>query len=113
MHEPFELLPTCTQLQIFEADHLPLSYYEHNTNLPLVFTLQKLKLRASSVQWLAGRIFPCLEDCAILLPHHWATFQLFAVQLPSCRKLTFHGYPMATVQYFHAPQLTAIGLESH
>ena len=113
IHEPFELLPTFTQLQTLEANRLPLPMYEHNANLPLLCTLQKLRLRASSVQWMAGRVFPCLEECAILLPQHWAAVQQLAVQLPSCRKLTYHGFPMTAVQYFHAPQLTAMGLESH
>ena len=60
--EPFELLPTFTQLQIFEADRLRLPFYEPNTNLPLLCTLRKLQLRACSVQWMAGRQFPFLEE---------------------------------------------------
>jgi len=71
MNEPFELLPTFTQLQTFEADRLRLPLYEPNTNLPLLSTLRKLQLRACSVQWMAGRQFPCLEECSILLPRHW------------------------------------------
>jgi hypothetical protein len=113
IYEPFELLPTFFQLHTFEADHLPLPFYELNTNLPLICTLQKLHLRACSVQWMAGRQFPCLAECAILLPHHWAAVQLHEVELPSCTKLTYHGYPMTTVQYFHAPQMRAMELRSH
>jgi len=71
IHEPFELLPTFTWLQVFEADHLHLSLYEPNDNLPLLYTVRKLRLRACSVQWMAGRQFPSLEECAILLPCHW------------------------------------------
>jgi hypothetical protein len=68
--ESFELLPTFTQLQTFEADHLRLPFYEPDTNLPLLYTLRKLQLRACSVQWMAGRQFPFLEECAILLPRY-------------------------------------------
>jgi len=50
IHEPFELLPTFTQLQTFEAERLRLPFYEPNTNLPLLCTLRKLQLRACSVQ---------------------------------------------------------------
>jgi hypothetical protein len=100
IHEPFELLPTFTQLQIFEADGLRLPWYELNTHLPLLSTLRKLWLRACSVQWMAGRVFPCLEECSILLPHHCERIQQLGVKLPSCRKLT---YPTTTVQYFHVP----------
>jgi len=112
IHEPFELLPAFTQLQIFEADRFPLPLYELDTNLPLLRTLQKLHLRASSVQWMAGRQFPCLE-CAIPLPHHWGAVQQHEVQLPSCRKFTYHGYPITTAQHFHVPQMRAMDLRSH
>ena len=111
--EPFELLPTFTQLQIFEADRLRLPFYGPNTKLPLLCTLQKLQLRACSVQWMAGRQFPCLEECAILLPRHWELVQQHEVQLPSCKKLTYHGHPTTTARYFHVPNMTAMELKSH
>jgi len=113
MNEPFELLPTFTQLQTFEADHLRLPFYEPNTNMPLLCTLRKLQLRACSVQWMAGRQFPCLEECAILLPRHWEQIQWHEVQLPSCKKLAYHGYPMTTAQYFHVPEMREMDLRSH
>ena len=113
MDEPFELLPAFTQLQIFEADHLRLPLYEPNTNLPLLCTLRKLQLRACSVQWMAGREFPCLEECAILLPRHWEQIQQHEVQLPSCKQLAYHGYPMTTAHYFHVPEMRTMDLRSH
>ena len=112
VNEPFELLPTFTQLQIFEADRLHLPFYEPNTNLPLLYTLRKLHLRACSVQWMAGRQFPCLEECAILLPRHWEVIQQHEVQLPSCEKLTYHGHPMSTARHFHGPNIKAMELKS-
>jgi len=113
IHQPFELLPTFTQLQTFEADRLRLPFYEPNTNLPLLCTLRRLQLRACSVQWMAGRQFPSLEECAILLPRHWDVIQQHEVQLPSCKKLTYHGHPMTTTQYFHVPEMRAMDLRSH
>jgi len=113
MNEPFELLPTFTQLQIFEADRLHLPFYEPNTNLPLLYTLRKLQLRACSIQWMAGRHFPYLEECAILLPRHWGVIQQHEVQLPSCKKLAYHGYPMTTAQHFHIPKMREMDLRSH
>jgi len=109
---PFELLHAFTQLQIFEADRLHLPFYELNTNLPLLYTLRELRLRACSVQWMAGREFPYLEECAILLPRHWEQVQL-PVQLPSCKKLAYHGYPMSAAQYFHVPKMREMNLRSH
>jgi len=113
MNEPFELLPTFTQLQIFEADRLHLPFYEPNTNLPLLCTLRKLRLRACSVQWMAGRQFPFLEECEIFLPRHWEQIQQHEVQLPSCTKLAYHGHPMTTAQYFFVPEMKAMDLRSH
>jgi len=113
IHEPFELLPNFTQLQTFEADRLHLPFYEPNANLPLLCTLRKLQLRACSVQWMAGRQFPCLEECAILLPHHWEQIEQNEVQLPSCKKLAYHGYPITTAQYFHVPEMRAMDIISH
>ena len=113
MDEPFELLPTFTQLQIFEADRLRLPFYELNAILPLLCTLRRLHLRACSIQWMAGRKFPCLEECTILLPRHWEAIQQHGAQLTCCRKLTYHGHPMTTAQYFHVPEMRAMGLKSH
>ena len=113
IYEPFTVLPTFTQLQIFEADRLHLPFYEPYTDFPLLSTLRKLQLRACSIQWMAGRHFSCLEECAILLPRDWTTIQRDEVQFPSCEKLTYHGHPMTAVQYFRVPKMKAMALRSH
>jgi hypothetical protein len=113
IHDPFDLLPAFTRLHTFEADHLAFPWYGPDTNLPLLGTLQKLQLRASSVQWMAGREFSCLEECAILLPRDCDAVQLHEVQFPTCKTLTYHGYPMTTVQYFHLPEMKVMELRSH
>ena len=113
IHQPFELLPTFTRLQRFEADRLRLPFYELNANLPLLCTLRKLQLRACSIQWMAGRQFPFLEECAILLPRHWEVVRQREVQLPSCKKLAYHGHPMTAAQYFHVPKMRSMELTSH
>jgi hypothetical protein len=113
IHGPFQLLPAFTQLHVFEADHLPLPIYEPNANLPLVHTLRKLQVRSSSVQWMAGRQFLSLEECVILFPHHWSAIQHRRVELPYCRKLAYHGYPMTVAESFCAPQMRALELGSH
>jgi len=60
-----------------------------------------------------GRRFPNLEECAILLPHHWGPIHQHEVQLPSCIKFIYHGYPMTTVRYFHVPQMRVMELRSY
>ena len=62
---------------------------------------------------MAGRQFPCLEECAILLPRQWEQIQQHEVLLPSCKKWTYHGYPMTVAQYFHVPEMRAMDLRSH
>ena len=62
---------------------------------------------------MAGRHFPYLEECTIILPHHWQTIRQYEVQLPSCKTLDYHGYPMTTVQYFHVPEMISMKLRSH
>ena len=113
IHEPFDLLPAFTRIHIFEADRLPLPWYELDIDLPLLFTLQKLQLRASSVQWMAGRVFSCLKECTILLPRLWEAVRQHEVQLPSCSRFTYHGYPMTTAQHFHVPHVRAMDLRFH
>jgi hypothetical protein len=113
VQEPFQYLPAFTQLQILEAYQLPFPWYEPNANLPLLCTLQKLQIRASSVQWMAGREFPYLEECAIFLPHHGEAVQQHGVELPACRKLAYHGYPITTIQCFRVPQIKVMELTSH
>ena len=113
IHGRFDLLPAFTRLHTFEADRLSLPWYELDIEFPLLHTLRKMQLRASSIQWMAGRQFPCLEECAILLPHHKEAVELHGVEFPSCKKLTYHGYPMTTVQYFHVPKIRAMELRSH
>jgi F-box-like len=110
--EPFQLLPAFTKLQTFEADHLHLQFYEPDINLPLCSTLQKLHLRASSVQWMSGRVFPCIKECAIILPHHQEAVR-GEVELPSCEKFTYDGYPMTTVEHFRLPEMKSMELRSH
>jgi hypothetical protein len=113
IHQPFELLPTFTNLQIFEADRLRIPFYEPNASLPLLCTLRKLQLRSCSIQWMAGRQFPHIEECAVFLPRHWEAIHQLEVQLPSCKKLAYHGYPMTTAQYFLVPEMRAMDLRSH
>jgi len=52
-------------------------------------------------------------SCAILLPCHWEVLHQHEVQLPSCKKLTYHGHPITTSQYFHVPEMRVMELKSH
>jgi hypothetical protein len=112
IHEPFGLLPTFTQLQIFEADRLRLPLLEPNTNLPLLCTLQKLRLKASSVQWMAGREFACLEECAILLPRHWGAVQQLGWNC-HLQEIDISWLSNDHCSIFSCPQMNAMELGSH
>ena len=46
------------QLETLEAFRLRVPTYTIETDLPLVRTLKRMKIKTVSVQWVAGRSFP-------------------------------------------------------
>ena len=77
--------------------------YPPGVDLPLVQTLQVLHLKSVSVQWIAGRVFPALEECSIILPHHADTIQ--SVYMPSCSILKYDSNNLGTLDNFRIPPL--------
>jgi len=53
-----------------EAFRLHLPTYTIETDLRLVRTLKRIKIKAASMQWMAGRTFSNLERCTIIWPHY-------------------------------------------
>jgi hypothetical protein len=109
---PVPILPLLVHLQILEVSHLPLPSYDASTSLPFLSTLKQLKLRAVPIHWMAGREFRCIEDCTIIHAIGQQSIQE-RIDLPSCRTLTYEGHPISTLQYFHAPQVKQIVLNSY
>jgi hypothetical protein len=110
--QPVSILPQLVCLQTLDASHLPLPTYGASAPLPFLSTLKQLKLRAVPIQWMVAREFKCLEDCTIIHAVGQRRIQ-HKIDLPCCRTLTYEGHPISTLQYFHAPKVQHIALNSY
>ena len=106
MQNPVDILPPLHKLMIFEAHHLSLPTYSPGADLPLTQILRVLHLKSVSVQWMAGRIFPALEECSIIFPHHADTIR--SVYMPSCSILKYHSNNLRTLEHFRHPPLARL-----
>jgi hypothetical protein len=94
LRDPVDLLPHLHQLESLTASHLPLPIYHDDVDLPFVYTLRHLNLRAVSIQWMDGRTFHVLESCTLIFPHHRHVLHTFRTTLPKCKDLSFQGHPL-------------------
>jgi len=106
MQNPVDILPSLNKLEVFEAHHLFLPIYSPGSDLPLTQSLRVLCLKSVSVQWIAGRIFPALEECSIIFPHHPDALQ--SVYMPSCSILKYHSNNLRPLGHFHLPPLARL-----
>jgi len=106
MQNPVDLLPSLHKLEILDAHHLSLPIHPPAVDLPLTQTLRNLRLKCVSIQWMAGRIFPALEECSIIFPHYADTIQ--SVYMPSCSILKYHSNILRTLEHFHHPPLARL-----
>ena len=106
MNTPVDILPHLPRLQIFTAHHLYLPMYPPNASLPLTQTLQWLSLQSTSIQWMGGRIFPALENCFIVFPHHHDVIQpLQPVNMPCCNGFDYKSDDLHPLRHFYLPKL--------
>ena len=106
MQDPVDILPYLHRLEIFETHHLFLPNYSRSVDLPLTHVLRVLRLKSVSVQWMAGRTFPALEECSIMFPRHADAIQ--SVYMPSCSILKYHSNNLGTLEHFHHPPLAKL-----
>jgi len=106
---PVDILPSLNKLETFEAHHLRLPIYSPGVDLPLTQILRVLHLKSVSVQWIAGRIFPALEECSIIYPHHADTIQ--SVYMPSCSILKYDPNNLGALENFHCPRLGELAIK--
>jgi hypothetical protein len=108
-----DILPHFQRLEIFEASHLCLPFYPPDASLPLTHTLRSLTLRSVSIQWMAGHVFPALEQCQIESPHHVDSIQaLQPVSMPSCFHLVYNSNDLHPLIHFHLPSLRLLAVKS-
>jgi len=103
MQNPIDILPSLHKLEILDAHHLSLPIHPPAVDLPLTQTLCNLRLKRVSIQWMAGRIFPALEECSIIFPRDADTIQ--SVYMPSCSILKYDSNNLGTLEHFHCPRL--------
>jgi len=110
LRNPVDLLPHLHQLEVLTASHLPLPVYQHGVNLPFVHTLRHLTLRSVSIQWMSGRTFHVLESCNLIYPLHRHILHIFGTTLPTCKHLSFEGYPHDLLNGISAHKLTRLSV---
>lgn len=110
--EPVDLLPHLKHLETFIASHLHLSTYPHHVDLPFTRTLHHLRLKAVSIQWMAGRTLRVLKTCTLILPLHHHSVRTLGTFLPNCKELTFEGQPLETLEGFTVNRLTHLSVKS-
>jgi hypothetical protein len=109
MQNPVDILPSLHNLEIFEAHRLFLPIHPPTVDLPLTKVLRVLRLKSVSIQWMAGRNFPALEQCSITFPHRADTVQ--SIYLPSCSVLEFDSNNLGTLEHFHHPPLARLEIK--
>ena len=112
MGNPVDILPHLQRLKTFEAHRLSLPIYPPDASLPLIHTLQFLHLKSASVQWMAGQVFPALEQCTIIFPHHADTIQALHVSMPTCSTLLYNSNDLQPLLQFHVPSLMKLDVKS-
>ena len=113
MDSPVDILPHLQRLETLEACRLCLPIYSPDSGLPLIHSLRLLYLKSVSVQWMSGRVFPVLERCRIIFPHHADT--LYAdqpVTMPSCSIVLYHSNDIHPLTQFHLPSLDTLDVKS-
>ena len=110
IRNPVDLLPHLYQLETFTVSHLSFPTYPDYVELPFVRTLHRLSLRAASIQWMSGRIFPALEHCTLIFPHHQHVLHTFSTTLPNCGHLAFQGYPLKILGGISAHKLSHLSV---
>jgi hypothetical protein len=104
-----DILTHFGHLETLEAHCLRLPEYPVENNLPLVRTLKRMKITAVSVQWMAGRTFPNMADCAIISPRHPETLAHGGgVHLPKCTQFTYDDHVIDVLPNFHIPRLDTL-----
>ena len=113
MDIPVDILPHLHRLEEFEARNLCLPFYPPDAPLPLIFTLHFLYLKSVSVQWMAGHVFPALEQCEVKFPHHADIIQdLRPVSMPLCSHLLYYSNDLRPIAQFHLPSLNKLDVKS-
>ena len=113
MRTKVDILTHFEQLETLEAHFLRLPTYTVETNLPLVRTLRRMKITAVSVQWMAGRTFPNMEECAVVSPRYPETLSHGGgIDLPMCTQFTYDYHTIKALPNFRIPKLDTLTIRN-
>ncbi len=113
MDTSVDILPHLQRLETLEASRLCLPIYPPDSPLPLTNTLRFLHLKSVSIQWMATHVFPALEECRIIFPHHADTLHAFQpVTMPSCSFLLYHSNDLHPLTQFYLPSLDTLDVKN-
>jgi hypothetical protein len=107
-----DLLPHFNQLEVLELTNLLLPLYASH-NLPFSHTLHHLYLRAVSIQWMGGQVFPQLESCTLIAAPMRTHPLLLDVTLPACTTFHIGNKDIAPIRRFHMPNVYSLEVRSH
>jgi hypothetical protein len=113
MGSPVDILPHLHRVETFYASNLCLPFYPPDAYLPLIHTLRSLNLKSVSVQWMAGHVFPALEECEVKFPPHADNTHAFQpVTMPFCFRLLYHSNDLHPLINFHLTSLKSLDVKS-
>jgi hypothetical protein len=112
MSQPVDLLPHFNQLEVLELTNVSLPVYVPQT-LPLVHTLHHLYLRAVSIQWMGGQVFPNLEGCTIISPPMRTHPLMLNVSLPVCTSFEIGNNDIVPIRRFDLPKVGSLIMKSN
>jgi len=109
MRTEVDILASFERLETLEAHHLRLPSYPIKTDLPLVRTLRRMKIKLVSVQWMVGRTFPNMEECTLIRPCSPETLAPGGgVDLPTCTQFTYDSHTIDVLPNFRIPKLDTL-----
>lgn len=111
MSEFVDLLPHFTHIEELDLTNVLLPIYGAES-LPLCHTLRHLRLRAVSIQWMGGHVFPKLESCTINSPPIRSHPLLLDVTLSTCTMFEISSKE-TLLRKFQIPNVDSLVLKSH